>query len=1142
MFRFLFAFSFITSALGSGAGFTTTTTSATTACYIDKLVNPQVNATTKWYYGCDNWVYNTQQFPDVENFLDVPVRRFCIDKCVENTTLDVTTLNTTIYNVSTSLGKALLWQIKYCPGVMAQPYMWWTGRPKDGAHLHELSAPASSYVPDQTIVITITTKVARKNFRGLVLYAQNSSNNKVGQWDLPSEPMTRPFGLFKGTTAAPAETTPGNPNGYHLCPKTVMHATADAKPYITKYFLKIPKGSGTVTIRAMVKDGPPNPATWGDFWILKDLVLTESADATQSTWGIAMDGESCDEYCSRTFFANPANVNKTVQDANFCTATGPTTKAEFNDFKATTTCNPVDMHSCSLNFAGMKGGLCYYHPVLSVCNADQKRCVASQCCGKQANYSAFCKCGAAVKPACSSGVCADVPNPDPSGGGSQDGGNLNSASKASAMVPLLLSLMGTKDPKVFILASFLVMATHVRADNWVEGVRGRAPGPANVAPTFPQFNKMQVHYQVVPGQEFQVEWASAHGSFTYFALLKASDEKKLAGLTTMKLDTYLKNCPLDINAPHTQGGFMRHPTLKTEMDKLNYSMGANLAVQVAKIGYLQKYKRISHNFKYDNPTSDGFAMGTIPANFFNLSNGGGPVSPDHPDWLGHRLSRLRPNIGDCGDMRFCFTNKCNMTTSNVSSTECMRDRTFSKEEIVNGVMKNVSYTAAYQLRFTEQYRTADARCSYINPNISGVLAAHKFEHPQIVGNMDQARMIIGLPGNALDAGRYILWYYWAGNMDNFDIDVINPTAPKVAAAGAGAALVPDPKNASFMISPNPYGLPMTPTVTTYDRLDHCIFEDPERLASSCIQVLPGDKDASQCREACNQMSFSYGNAKSNMSNYCRGYMMVPMNPAGLAFPESTPIPYNFRGSPNNFCDKNYFQGLSPNSQVCYLINDFSNNDFGGQVPFTLFTDTRDIGFYSTCFMRKPAATFPFEVTVLSDVPDTYRFNDKCIPCEDRKLSAQYPDWKVTDRCYDCDMEPASTMRNTSNVFTKWNWVNIQGNVAFSNASVVSKPLYPRGSFIATESECKYLTGNDVECTPLVYYKPAAMAISRNWPAKAITDANTTYYTSLSNCRCLTKAAWNNTVPAGTDEVKVAFLASNKTKMETGGNIFLVNAL
>ncbi len=101
----------------------------------------------------------------------------------------------------------------------------------------------------------------------------------------------------------------------------------------------------------------------------------------------------------------------------------------------------------------------------------------------------------------------------------------------------------------------------------------------------------QVHAQVAPGQEFTVEWASAHNSgHTYFVLLKAADEKFLPKLTTKILDAYLTACPvLTANTAHTVGGFMKDPKWTTNLIGMN-------ATSIGNYGPLQKFKRIGYNF------------------------------------------------------------------------------------------------------------------------------------------------------------------------------------------------------------------------------------------------------------------------------------------------------------------------------------------------------------------------------------------------------------------------------------------------------------------------------------------------------------------------------------------------------------------
>jgi len=89
-----------------------------------------------------------------------------------------------------------------------------------------------------------------------------------------------------------------------------------------------------------------------------------------------------------------------------------------------------------------------------------------------------------------------------------------------------------------------------QAHNWmVSPARGNEAGENNgfngfTSPPGPQ-RTSRIHTQVGPGQKFPIEWAAGHGfgSHTYFAVVRAADEPKLADHTIDLLDDYIQNAP-----------------------------------------------------------------------------------------------------------------------------------------------------------------------------------------------------------------------------------------------------------------------------------------------------------------------------------------------------------------------------------------------------------------------------------------------------------------------------------------------------------------------------------------------------------------------------------------------------------------------
>lgn len=103
------------------------------------------------------------------------------------------------------------------------------------------AAPATSYVPGQYINIHVRVTCLDKLYRGIMLYAVDSQNNRVGNWTLPRQDPP----MFK----QPWATQPTHP-----CYGTVMHATSEWKPYHVAFYYKAPAaGTGAVTFRCLIK-------------------------------------------------------------------------------------------------------------------------------------------------------------------------------------------------------------------------------------------------------------------------------------------------------------------------------------------------------------------------------------------------------------------------------------------------------------------------------------------------------------------------------------------------------------------------------------------------------------------------------------------------------------------------------------------------------------------------------------------------------------------------------------------------------------------------------------------------------------------------------------------------------------------------
>lgn len=140
-----------------------------------------------------------------------------------------------------------------------QGYMPWVRKPVR-TDSFTVSAPVTSYVGGGNYIpITVTANVYDLKFVGLLLHAVDKKNLSVGYMVFPDTSL----GGFQSPAAN--------------CPHAALHKDASLKPFKTVFrFQTPPEGTGTITIRCLIKTGPANT---GEFWwpnTMGDIVLTEA--------------------------------------------------------------------------------------------------------------------------------------------------------------------------------------------------------------------------------------------------------------------------------------------------------------------------------------------------------------------------------------------------------------------------------------------------------------------------------------------------------------------------------------------------------------------------------------------------------------------------------------------------------------------------------------------------------------------------------------------------------------------------------------------------------------------------------------------------------------------------------------------------
>jgi hypothetical protein len=102
------------------------------------------------------------------------------------------------------------------------------------------ASPATEYMPNEYIHIHVRVHCWKMLYRGLLIYAVDESERRVGDWYLPFDEPALYHAPWK------------DPN--HACYRTIMHASADLKPYHSVLHFKAPPvGTGRITFRALIK-------------------------------------------------------------------------------------------------------------------------------------------------------------------------------------------------------------------------------------------------------------------------------------------------------------------------------------------------------------------------------------------------------------------------------------------------------------------------------------------------------------------------------------------------------------------------------------------------------------------------------------------------------------------------------------------------------------------------------------------------------------------------------------------------------------------------------------------------------------------------------------------------------------------------
>jgi len=358
--------------------------------------------------------------------------------------------------------------------------------------------------------ITIHTTCFKKQFRGILLYAVDEEENRVGDWYVPFDAPQ--------WFSHPWKEIPG-----HTCQNSLMHASAGLKPYLNIVkFLAPPAGTGTITFRCLIKEGVANTGAF--YWPNNgtDLTLPEgpASAAKEVTWTLAQDSRSCDDVCGDSALSCDET---SLQGLNSQT---------LSEVLVNHPCKLPLLSGCGADGASFDpvNEFCYY--VDTGCAADN-RTASSVTCSSVApsGMQRFCPCGDMVSATSYSRPSTGL--------------------LSVALVSFFLMFGNYK----MMIGILLIYSSMVTGHNWLQS-NARAQGASTIAPCPPKQSPMP-HAQVGPNQPFQIEWMNGHGGPNYFMILHADDADKMILNKVNVLEEYIRDAPAGSNTAQ-QPQFQRY--------------------------------------------------------------------------------------------------------------------------------------------------------------------------------------------------------------------------------------------------------------------------------------------------------------------------------------------------------------------------------------------------------------------------------------------------------------------------------------------------------------------------------------------------------------------------------------------------------
>lgn len=437
------------------------------------------------------------------------------------------------------------------------------------------SADKSSYEPEKIMRIYVRVLEYGWQFRGLLLYAVNDLGTTVGSWDFPQTELSAYYWA------------PPSCNG-----NKVLHTTAARKPVLSVLHFRAPKkGTGKITFHCLIKKGPANTGYF--YWPMKnDLTLNEAGSSPKTTWFKATPGQSCDDACNALKL--PCDV-KTMKSAGTKSGFSSGVSREF-------VCNNPPIGSCADNAPFMdESGTCYYHT--ESCEDWRINKGELTCDSTTTKESRLCVCGDGSK--------------DPNNPNNPDNPNhpdwkpdISSGTKIKALNILalqllagLVTLFSGKKNNYFFFAFFILLlfVGSCDAHNWMH-TPGRAYTRASTIKPCLSRRSSDTHAQIMINKDnpqmFSLQWATGHGGYSWFLVLKGEDSRWMGEKDLVKMmQTYIDDAPVKDGHKSVEMLQKYHgasPTVDPAHDsKLQSMIGTTFEKEVSKTSAV--YKALNGN-------------------------------------------------------------------------------------------------------------------------------------------------------------------------------------------------------------------------------------------------------------------------------------------------------------------------------------------------------------------------------------------------------------------------------------------------------------------------------------------------------------------------------------------------------------------